>query len=323
VARHDLQALAAPDKFRGSLSAGEAARALADGARRVGWECRQLPLADGGEGTLEALGGANRSSTVAGPLGAAVEAGWRLEAGDAVIEMARASGLALVERNDPVRATTQGTGELIAAALAAGAQRILVAVGGSATTDGGLGAVEALGWEPFRTRVEVACDVRTPFLDAPRVFGPQKGASPEQVEELSERLTTLATRYRDGLGVDVTALPGAGAAGGLAGGLAALGATLRPGFELIAERTGLEQAVRGADLVLTGEGLVDATSFAGKVVGGVVALASSAAIVAGRIADGIDVPVPAISLVERFGEERAWSDAAACVADAAAELCRL
>jgi glycerate kinase len=154
------------------------------------------------------------------------------------------------------------------------------------------------------------------------VFAPQKGAGPEQVEELSERLAALATRYRGELGVDVTALPGGGAAGGLAGGLAALGATLRPGFELVAERTGLEPAVRGAGLVLTGEGLVDATSFAGKVVGGVIALAPRAAVVAGRIASGIEMPVPAISLVERFGEERAWSDAAECVAEAAAILCR-
>jgi glycerate kinase len=323
VAQQDLRALAAPDKFRGSLSAAEVARALAEGARRAGWECRELALADGGEGTLEALGGANRSSTVTGPLGAPVEAGWRLEAGDAVIEMARASGLALVARNDPVPATTRGTGELLAAALAAGAERVVVAVGGSATTDGGVGAVEALGWEPFRSRVEVACDVRTPFLDAARVFGPQKGATPGQVVELSARLAGLATRYREELGVDVTTLAGAGAAGGLAGGLAALGATLRPGFKLVAERTGLEQAVRDVGLVLTGEGLVDATSFAGKVVGGVIALAPHAAVVAGQIASGIELSVPAISLVERFGKERAWSDAAACVADAAAYLCRL
>src|SRR5205823_3062176 len=149
---------------------------------------RELPLADGGEGTLDALGGANRLSRVTGPLGEPVEAEWRLGHGDAVIEMARASGLTLAggrERNDPLAATARGTGELIAAAIAAGAERILVAVGGSATTDGGLGAVEALGWEPFRTEVEVACDVRTPFLEAARVFGPQKGADPAQVEELT------------------------------------------------------------------------------------------------------------------------------------------
>ena len=251
------------------------ARALAEGARRAGWECRELPLADGGEGTLEVLGGANRSSTVTGPLGTPVEAGWRLEGGDAVVEMARASGLALVEHNDPVRATTLGTGQLIAAALAAGAERIVVAVGGSATTDGGLGAVEALGWKPFRVQVEVACDVRTPFLEAARVFGPQKGADPGQVEALSKRLADLAARYRDELGVDVTALPGAGAAGGLAGGLAALGAQLRPGFQLVAERAGLVEALGDVDLVLTGEGRLDATSFAGKVVGGVLELAAA------------------------------------------------
>ena len=320
MAQRHVQALAAPDKFRGSLSAAEVARALAEGARRAGWECRELPLADGGEGTLEVLGGANRSSTVTGPLGTPVEAGWRLEGGDAVVEMARASGLALVEHNDPVRATTLGTGQLIAAALAADAERIVVAVGGSATTDGGLGAVEALGWKPFRAQVEVACDVRTPFLEAARVFGPQKGADPGQVEALSKRLADLAARYRDELGVDVTALPGAGAAGGLAGGLAALGAQLRPGFQLVAERAGLVEALGDVDLVLTGEGRLDATSFAGKVVGGVLELAAHAAVVAGQIAPGTEVAVPAISLVERYGKERAWSDPAACIAEAAAEL---
>src|SRR5262245_729700 len=162
--------LAVPDKFRGSLTASQAARALALGA---GGECRELPLADGGEGTLEVLGGPNRSTRVTGPLGDPVDAEWRLDGGIAVIETARASGLALAggaDRNDPVNATTRGAGELIAAALAEGAREVVVAVGGSATTDGGLGAVEALGGERFRVPVRVACDVLTLFADAAAVF---------------------------------------------------------------------------------------------------------------------------------------------------------
>ena len=165
------------------------ARALAEGAQAAGFECRELPLADGGEGTLEALGGANRAAVVTGPLGEPVEAGWRLEGGTAVIEAARAAGLSLAggaDANDPVGASTRGVGELIAAALAEGAERVIVAVGGSATTDGGLGAAEALGWEPFPVPVRVACDVQTPFLEAANVFAPQKGATPEQVDSLAD-----------------------------------------------------------------------------------------------------------------------------------------
>jgi glycerate kinase len=314
-------ALCAPDKFRGTLGAADAARALAEGARRAGWDARELPLADGGEGTLGALGGANRTAVVSGPLGEPADAGWRLADGLAVIEAAQASGLVLVTQNDPLRASTRGTGELIAAALTAGAERIVVGVGGSATTDGGLGAVEALR-ERFRIPVYVACDVQTPFLEAARVFGPQKGASPEDVRVLSERLEELAGRYRDELGVDVTALDGAGAAGGLAGGLAALGAELVPGFELVASEVGLDGALDGVDLVLTGEGRFDGTSFAGKVVGGVLARCEArgipAIVVAGEIAAGTAF-TPAVSLVERFGRDRAYADAAGCVSEAAAE----
>jgi glycerate 2-kinase len=313
-----MGSLAAPDKFRGTLTAAEAARAIADGA---GPRCRTLPLADGGEGTLDALGSANRVKLVTGPLGRKVEAGWRLEAGTAVIEAARASGLALAggrDRNDPVSATTVGTGELIAAALAAGAREVIVAVGGSATTDGGLGAVEALGGEPFRVPVRVACDVQTRFLEAATVFAPQKGATPEQVELLSQRLAELADRY----GV-VAELPGSGAAGGLAGGLAFLGAELVPGFDLVAAHAGLEAALDDADLVITGEGRLDWTSFDGKVVGGVLAACERrgipALVIAGEIAPGLTPTVRACSLVERYGRKRAYADAAACIAELAGE----
>jgi glycerate 2-kinase len=320
-----VDALAAPDKFRGSLPASSVARALAEGARRAGLACRELALADGGEGTLDALGGANRTTAVHGPDGILVEAPWRLDARVAVIESALASGLATVGgagRNDPVRASTTGTGELIAAALEAGAERIVVGVGGSASTDGGLAAVEALGWRPFEVPVEVACDVRVSFLQAAPLFAPQKGATPAQVAELVERLALLAARYRDELGVDVEAIPGSGAAGGLAGGLAALGAELVPGFELVAAATGLEGALAEAELVLTGEGKLDATSFEGKVVGSLLArcagLELPVLVVAGEVLVEPD-GAPAVSLVARFGRTRAWADTAACIADAVAE----
>jgi glycerate kinase len=322
-----MRVLAAPDKFRGTLAARDVAAAIVAGAVRAGASARELPLADGGEGTLDVLGGANRGSVVTGPLGAPVEAGWRLADGVAVVEAARAAGLALAggpERNEPLAATSRGVGELVAAALDAGARRVVVAVGGSATTDGGLGAVEALRARlPLAAQIVVACDVQTAFADAADVFAPQKGASREQVRILRERLERLAERYADEYDVDVSALPGAGAAGGLAGGLAALGAELVPGFELVADAAGLDEALGQCDLVVTGEGRLDATSFAGKVVGGVLARAEptgvEAAVVAGEIAPPLPLPVQAWSLVERFGAERAWAEAARCVESLVAE----
>src|SRR6185312_6396383 len=263
-----MHLLAAPDKFRGTLSAHEAAAAIAAGAAGAGWAAVVLPLADGGEGTLEVLGGGNRRTTVAGPLGEPVGAAWRLEDdGTALIEAALACGLSLAggpEGNDPLRATSRGVGELIAAAVAEGARRVVVAVGGVASTDGGAGARDALP-TPLPVRVDVACDVDARFLDAADVFAPQKGATPQQVRLLRERLARL----------DVPDLPGAGAAGGLAGGLAAAGARLLPGFDLVAARLGFEERLAEADLVVTGEGRLDATSFTGKVVGRVVERAAA------------------------------------------------
>jgi glycerate kinase len=319
--------LAAPDKFRGTLTAVEAARAIAAGAAAAGWSVGEIPLADGGEGTLDALGGGNRTTLVTGPLGDPVEAAWRLAGGVAVIEAARASGLALAggpEQNDPLRATTRGTGELIAAALDARAETILVGVGGSATTDGGLGAVDVLRtYAPFDVQVRVCCDVETAFVDAAAVYGPQKGATPADVEVLSERLRELAARYREELGVDVEALPHGGAAGGLAGGLAALGAELAPGFDVVADTVGLDGALEEAELVVSGEGFLDATSFAGKVVGGVLRRAERhevpVVVVAGDGDADALARVRSVSLVGRFGRERAWHDAAGCVAAAVRE----
>ncbi|MSO58331.1 MAG: glycerate kinase [Thermoleophilia bacterium] len=330
------RALCCPDKFRGSLTAAEAAAALALGARDAGIdETVEIPLADGGEGTLDALlgarGGERREDIVTGPLGEPVRAAWGLlPDGTAVVEMARASGLALVprERRDAVRATTRGTGELIAKAAAAGARSVLVGVGGSATTDGGLGAVEALGWE-LPVPVVVACDVETRFLDAPAVFGPQKGARPAEVTLLAERLAALATRYRDETGVDVVVLDRAGAAGGLAGGLAALGADLCDGFGVVAAAVGLEDALEGTALILTGEGRLDLTSLAGKTVGGVLRLAAlrgfSVGIAAGVIAPGLRAELPphacALSLVEVGGSlKAAYARPAALLREAAARL---
>jgi len=294
-----LRALSCPDKFRGTLTAPEAAAAIARGLRAASIaEARELPLADGGEGTLDALlaalGGERRSAVVTGPAGEPVRADWGLlPSGTAVVEMAQASGLALVgAANDPRTATTRGTGELIALAARAGAVEILVGVGGSATVDGGLGAVEALGWSLDGVAVTVVCDVTTAFLDAARVYGPQKGAGPEDVGFLSGRLERQAELYRERSGVDVRLLPGAGAAGGLAGGLATIGAVLRPGFEVVAEAVGFREALADSDLAVTGEGRLDRTSLAGKVVGGVLAAAAAAgvrsAVIAGQVADDLD-----------------------------------
>jgi glycerate kinase len=250
-----------------------------------------------------------------------------------VIEMAQASGLALVPTacRDPVAASTFGTGELVAAAVGAGAKRIVLGVGGSATTDGGFGALRAL-YPLQRLRgldITVACDVRTRFLDAAKIFAPQKGATPTQVELLTRRLERLAEVYLEDYGVDVRDLEGGGAAGGLAGGLAVIGAELERGFDLVAEEVDLLGHLEGADLVVTGEGFVDAESFDGKVVGGVIGLAGEvgipALVVAGEVFDADEVDrlacglnpcgVTVVSLVETFGEERALTDTLSCIAE--------
>lgn len=317
-----MRVVAAPDKFRGTATASEIAAAVASAARAAKWDCDEVPLADGGEGTLAALGGPNRTTLVTGPLGDDVRAGWQLRGRRAVIEMALASGLQLVggaEGNDPVAATTYGTGELIAAALDAGARRIIVGMGGSATTDGGLGALRAL-YPLQRLRgveLEIACDVRTRFVHAAEVFAPQKGASPAQVALLTRRLERLAQVYLEEHGVDVRTLARSGAAGGLAGGLAAVGGVLVDGFDVVAEETELDDLLEGADLVVTGEGFVDAQSFEGKVVGGVADRARAAGVatlvVAGEVYDDAAARVDAVSLVDRFGDERARRETCACV----------
>ncbi|MGH9056462.1 MAG: glycerate kinase family protein [Acidimicrobiales bacterium] len=307
----------APDKFRGSATAAEVASAMEVAARAAGWTVDLAPMSDGGEGFCEALGGSRHPHVVHGPLGEPTNAAWHeLDGGStAAVEMAMASGLQLAggpEANDPVRASTAGTGELIAAAVKAGARHVMVGMGGSATTDGGWGALEALEPHSRLAGVEllVACDVTTRFLDAAATFSPQKGASAAQVALLSRRLQRLAQLYQDRFGVDVRSIPGSGAAGGLAGGLAALGATLVGGFDLVADRTELAERIEGADLVLTGEGLLDDQSFQGKVVGGVAALAEEAGVPVVVLAGDVegDHAVAYRTLVSSVGEERAWSD---------------
>jgi len=326
-----MRVLAAVDKFKGTATAAQVAAAIGHACWELGHDCVEQPVADGGEGTLEALGGANRTSTVTGPLGDPVRADWRFHRGTAVIEMARASGLTLVggaARNDAMAATTTGTGELIDQALDLGAKRIVVCLGGSATTDGGLGCIRAIT-SPHRLRgvqLLVACDVQTLFTDAAPVFGPQKGATPAQVDMLRGRLQRLAQMYREQYGVDVLNIPGTGAAGGLAGGLVALGGRLMPGFELVADEIDLHDKIVAADLVITGEGYLDEQSFEGKVIGGVQAMCRTAgrpvAAVVGDSAPEVQGRITHRSLVRDFGEERAMNEPLSCIEHAAATLVR-
>jgi glycerate 2-kinase len=324
-----MRVVAAVDKFRGTASGAEVAHAIGQACWELGHDCVELALADGGEGLLDVLGGPNRTSHVTGPLGTPVDAAWRLSGTTAIIEMARASGLMLAggaEGNDPMNATTAGTGELIDAALVAGATRIIVGLGGSATTDGGLGALQAIS-APGRLRgVEllVACDVTTRFEDAAVVFGPQKGATAAQIKLLTGRLHALAEQYRERFGLDVGEIPGSGAAGGIAGMLAALGGTLLPGFDLVADELDLHDHIANADLVVTGEGHLDAQSFEGKVVGGVAELCAAAGVPVGAVVgitdDDVRDRLPIVVLADEFGEERALREPLWCIEHAAKTL---
>jgi glycerate kinase len=321
--------IVAPDKFKGTLTAREAAGAIAEGVREVYPAARvdAVPLADGGEGTMDALrdaiGGELLLQEVTAPDGAATRAPLcRLANGDVLVEMALASGLALVpvERRDPLRASSEGTGELLAAALRLEHRRVIVAVGGSATTDGGTGAARALGWRfvdaggrdlppgggslvdldsivPPRAAIEGvlgACDVTSRLVGpagAARVFAPQKGASPADVDHLERALERLRDVVRDDLGVDVGTIVGSGAGGGMGAGLVAFcGAELRGGFDLVAEASQLEQRLAGATLVVTGEGRIDEGTVAAKVPAGVARLARAAGVPCYAVAGEIAVP---------------------------------
>jgi glycerate kinase len=267
--------LVAPDSFKGTFRASEVAGAIGRGLERAGLMPPDLcPLADGGEGTMEALllalGGEVAGVEVQDPLGRPVQAQFALveDGGTAVLEMASASGLGLVAEpeRDAWAASTYGTGELICAAVDAGAQVVLVGVGGSATTDGGAGAIEAIDAHGGLggARIVVLSDVRTPFERAPAVYGPQKGADPDMVRRLEERLDELAIRLpRDPRGVPMT-----GAAGGLSGGLwAAYGALLERGAPFILDALGFDARMRAARAVVTGEGKLDEQTLEGKLVG--------------------------------------------------------
>jgi glycerate kinase len=334
--------VAAPDKFRGTATAAQIADAAAGAGARLGWSVIESPLSDGGEGLLEATRRPSdqlETTEVIGPIGHPVTAAWLRGPDRCVIEMAQASGLALAggpSGNRPMEATTRGTGQLLVAAAravsAAGtvsgpdASRptIIVGLGGSATTDGGLGALEMVEEAGGLGPVELvaACDVEVGFLDAARVFAPQKGATPQQVVELTQRLDRLADRYQERFGVHVRDLPGAGAAGGLGGAVVALGGRLEVGYRVVAELVGLSRVLQQADLVITGEGALDATSFTGKVVGGVLGDASAIGVpvlvIVGRatteavdLAHGYGAQV--ISLRDRFGDARAHRDTVGCV----------
>ena len=248
------------------LSAGDAAAALARGFERAGVVCDRVPLGDGGEGTAEALrlalGGEWRSARVSDPLGRSVEARWLLlPDGRGVVESAEAIGLGRLapEELDPLRASSRGLGELI---LAVKADELVVGLGGTATVDGGAGMFEVLAELPLATTV--LCDVFSPLLDAARLFGPQKGATPEVVAKLEGRLAASEELH------PYAELPGAGAAGGLGAAFAALGASLVPGAEFVVAEVGLRERLPGALLAVTGEGKVDRQSRAGKVAAAVV-----------------------------------------------------
>ncbi|SFL43927.1 glycerate kinase [Geodermatophilus ruber] len=310
----------APDKFKGSLTAPEVAAALTRGLRRAlpAADVVAQPIADGGEGTVEmvlAAGFTARTCTVPGPLGEPVPARYALRGDTAVAEMAAAAGLALLPPPGPteetaLRATTLGVGRLVADALGAGARRIVLGVGGSATTDGGAGALVGLGarvlaadgrdvgpggaaladavrldlagLDPRLAGAElvVACDVDNPLTGpdgAAAVYGPQKGATPAAVARLDAALARWADVVAAATGADRRDAPGAGAAGGIAFGLAGvLGARLTPGVRLLTGLTGFADAVRGAALVVVGEGSLDAQSLRGKGPVGLAALAREA-----------------------------------------------
>ena len=271
--------LVAPDAFKETFDASRVATAIGRGLERAGVPVDVCPIADGGEGTLEvlapALGAEIRTATVSDPLGRAIEAPFGIAGETAIVEAAAASGLHLVDQSerDPVRASTLGTGQLISAAVNAGARRVLVGVGGSATTDGGAGATRAL--RGVEADLVVLCDVRTPFEDAARVYGPQKGAGPEQVRTLTRRLNAQARR----LPKDPREVPMTGAAGGLAGGLwAACGGELVPGAVFVLNTLGFDSRLRRARAAITGEGRLDEQSLAGKAISEVAVRARQAGV---------------------------------------------
>jgi glycerate kinase len=330
-----MKIVIAPDSFKGSLSAAAAADAIAQGVMRCIPEAAiiKLPIADGGEGTLDSLlaaaGGQRATISVTGPLGTNVSASYGIIGQTAVVEMAEASGLCLLteEQRNPALTTTFGTGELIRHALDRGIRRFLLTVGGSATNDGGAGMLQALGmrlldqhgqavlpgggnlrniaaiddslWDPriARSSFVIATDVQNPFIGehgASRIFSPQKGASPEMVEQLEQGMTIWADLIEAKTGTRLHDCSGAGAAGGLCGAyLAFFPASMQRGIDVVLEHARLEEHLAGADLVITGEGRIDHQTAFGKAPMGVAQLAKKhgipAVALAGSVGSGIDV----------------------------------
>ena len=324
----------APDKFKGSLTAAEAAERIGAGILRAapGTDIRLLPVADGGEGTVLAALAAGYERvelTVSGPTGEPVRAAIAVKGATAVVEAAQASGLTLLPGGvkAPLTASSRGTGRLIARALELGCTRIVLGLGGVACTDGGAGMAQALGATlsdadgaelpgggaalarldhldlgtlPANlagVEVVIASDVDNPLLGtrgAPAVYGPQKGASPEDVAELDAALASWADAVAKLTGSDLRDAPGAGAAGGLGfGALALLGARMQPGIELMLELLGFDRAVRGARLVVTGEGCLDVQTLHGKAPAGVAAAAAGAGVPVAAVAGRLELDEPA------------------------------
>jgi glycerate kinase len=312
-----VRALACPASLKGVLSPVEAAAALAAGVRRVsGWEADEVPVADGGEGTAEVLvrvlGGEWHTARASDPLGRPVTARWLLLPDrTAVVDSAEAVGLGLLAagERDPLRATSAGLGELLLAVLAAGPASVLVGVGGTATVDGGAGLRTVLPRWPGDVPLRVACDVRNPLLGprgAARVFGPQKGAGPEAVEELERRLASIEElrRYRE--------LAGAGAGGGLGAALAALGGELLEGAELVLDLVGFDDRASGAAFAVTGEGTVDRTTVEGKAPGAVLRRCRRLGVRCVLFGGQVDEPPPGVDVRALSGDPaRAADDLAA------------
>ncbi len=317
------------DKFRGTATARELCEEVANRLRKRDLEVWVQPMSDGGEGFGAIIGSEVHLATVSGPLGLPTQAHWYSRGDLAIVEMAEASGLAKVGvkgSESALSASTRGTGELIELVLDQKFRRIVIGCGGSASTDGGAGALEVVGERLRRDEIEVtvAVDVATKFLDAARVFGPQKGATPEDITILTERLQMLAESYVSSFGIDVREIPGTGAAGGLAGGLVACGAQIRTGVDVVSEHVGLREQLSHASLVVTGEGCLDGSTGEGKVVGALVDLAGRMAlpvlVVAGTIeavpsALALYPHIELLALVERYGEEEAFAHAVRRVGD--------
>ncbi len=372
TAEQSMRILICPQEFKGSLTARQAAEAIAAGLRRALPDAvlDLAPMADGGPGTVDAVlssrPGHLEKTAVQDPLGRRIDAHWALlDSGEAVIEMAASSGLVLLklEERDAERATTYGVGQLIIAALDAGSRRLIIGIGGSATNDGGAGMAQALGARLLdserdlppggaalarlaridisaldprlrQSQITVAVDAVNPLCGpagASFVYGPQKGATPEQAARLDAALCHYAEIVRRDLDVDILTLPGAGAAGGLGGGLVAfLGAHIESGARLVAATIGLSERIESADVVLTGEGRLDSQTAYGKAVSIVAKLAKERGkpviALAGKVEenvsiDGVDAIVPVAT--EPLPESEMFDRAAALLEDAAERAARL